>query len=169
MKKRMKQLTIVAFVVVIGAAPFAFARGWFEGNRYGGHMMDRGWGGHMMGPGYGGNMMGYGPRGGWGDGEDLGLSRNQAEQLEKTREAFYREIRDLQERIYNKSVELRRELAKENPDRNRISALQRELSGLESEFDQKRLDHELELRKIAPEIGGRFEGGYGPGTGWCWR
>ncbi len=169
MKKKMKQLAIVAFVAVIGAAPFAFAHGWSGGNGYGGHMMDRGWGGHMMGPGYGGHMMGYGPRGGWDNREDLGLSRNQVEQLEEAREAFYRESRDLRERIDDKSSEIRRELAKENPDRNRISVLQRELSGLESEFDQKRLDHELELRKIAPEIGGRFEGGYGPGAGWCWR
>ena len=172
MKSMMRKAAFVVFLAVIGAAPMAFAGDGYGGPGYGGHMMGgyghggnmMGYGGQMMGPGYGGHM-------GWqGDRDDVGLSQEQAEQLEKARESFFRANRGLRDEIYDKSAQIRSELSKQDPDRGRLSDLQKELSQLESQFDQKRLDYQLEIRKIAPEVGERFAGGgYGPGAGGCWR
>ncbi|MCG6894212.1 MAG: periplasmic heavy metal sensor [Desulfobacteraceae bacterium] len=166
MKGMMTKAAIVVFIAVIGAAPSVFAHGGYGGHGWGGHMMeDYGYGGGpMMGPGYGGHMMGW--RGDW---DDLGLSREQATQLEEARESFFDETRGLRDNIYEKSAQIRREFSQRNPDRSRIVELQKELSQLESQFDQKRLDYELEVRKIAPEIQSRYGRGYGPGAGWCRR
>jgi zinc resistance-associated protein len=167
----MRKAAIVVFLAAVGAAPMAFAREGYGGPGYGGHMMGGyGYGGNMMGPGYGGHMMGYGGPMGWqGDREDRGLSQEQAEQLEKARESFYRANRGLQDEIYDKSAQIRSEFSRQNPDRGRLNELQKQLSQLESQFDQKRLDYLLEIRKIAPEVGEQFAGGYGPGAGGCWR
>ena len=170
-----KKLFIVAFIVSIGAAGTAMAHGGFGGNGYG-HMMGPGYGPGMMGPGYGGHMMGpgmmgYGPHmGWWGGSGDRGITSEQAEKLENARESFYTETRDLREKLYDRSAELRRELSRENPDRSKVQDLQKDLSELEGELDQKRLAHRLEVRKIAPQFGGDIaRGGYGPGAGWCWQ
>ena len=171
-----KKLFIVAFIVSIGAAGTAFAHGSWGGNGYNGHMMGPGYGmmgpGYgMMGPGYGGHMMGYGPHMGWrGDADDLNITRQQAEQLDAARDSFYRETTDLREQIYEKNAQIRQELSRENPDEGRLQDLQKSLSKLESELDQKQLDYQLEVRKIAPELGRGFaRGSYGPGAGYCWR
>jgi zinc resistance-associated protein len=172
MKGMMKKMAIVAFIAVIGAAPSAFAHGGYGNPGWGGHMMDYGYGGGaMMGPGYGGHMMGNRGHmmGWWGDGENYGLNQDQVEQLEKARESFFEETRGLRDSIYEKSALIRREFSQRNPDRSRIIELQKELSQLESQFDQKRLDYQLEVRKIAPEIQSRYGRGYGPGAGWCQR
>jgi zinc resistance-associated protein len=161
MKSRFKKVAIVLFFAMLGAAPFAFAHGGYGGPGYGGHMMGPGYGGHMMG--YGGHM------GWWGDRDDGGLNQEQAEKLQTARESFYRENRELRDSIYDKSAEIRSELSKQNPDRGRLNELQKELSQLESRFDQKRLDYQLEVRKILPQTDGEYSEGYGPGGGWCWR
>jgi Spy/CpxP family protein refolding chaperone len=134
-------------------------------------MMGPGYGPGMMGPGYGGHMMGYGPHMGWrGGSEDLNLTREQAEKIETARESFYRETEKLREKLYDRSADLRRELSRETPDRSKVQGLQKELSELEGELDQKRLAHRLEVRKIAPQFEGSVaRGGYGPGAGWCWQ
>jgi Spy/CpxP family protein refolding chaperone len=158
-----KKLSIAAFILTVGAAGLAFAHGGFGGYGYGGH---------MMGPGYGSHMMGYGHHMGWGwDREGSGLTQEQADRLEAARESFYRETRDLRNQIYDRSAQIRQEFSKEPPDRNRIQDLQKEISKLESELDQKRLDYQLKTRDIAPESEGGFagRGNYGPGAGYCWR
>jgi len=164
-----KKLSITAFILTLGAAGLAFAHGGFGGYGYGGHMMGPGYGyGHMMGPG----MMGYGHHMGWGrDRESAGLTQEQADRLEAARESFYRETRDLRNQIYDRSEQIHREFSKENPDRSRVQDLQKELSQLESELAQKRLDYQLKTRDIAPESEGDFagRGNYGPGAGYCWR
>ena len=165
MKGIAKKLSITAFILTVGAAGLAFAHGGFGGYGFGSHMTGPGYGPHMMGPGYGPHM-------GWGwDRENLGLTEEQAERLEAARDSFYRETRDLRDQIYDRSAQIRQEWSKENPDRSRIQDLQKEIAGLESELDQKRLDFQLETRDIAPELGRGFAGrGYrGPGAGYCWR
>jgi zinc resistance-associated protein len=121
----------------------------------------------MMGPG----MMGYGPHmGWWSDTDDVGLSRQQAEKLEAAQESFYRDTQDIRNQIYDKNVQIQEEFAKQNPDRSKIMDLQKSVSKLESELDQRQIDFQLEARKIAPELGEGFaRGGYGPGAGYCWR
>ena len=58
---------------------------------------------------------------------------------------------------------LRSELAQENPDPQKAAAIQKEISGLEAQFDQKRLEHRLEMRKISPNAGGGWMMGGGRG------
>jgi zinc resistance-associated protein len=136
-------------------------------------MMGPGYGPGMMGPGYGPGMMGPGyghHRGWWGDNDDSGITREQADKLETLRDSFYRETRNLRDGIYDRQLELRRELSKETPDRSRLQNLQKEISKLTSELDQKGLEYRLQTKKIAPEVGDNFAGGsYGPGAGACWR
>ncbi len=154
-------LTIASVVLLIGAG-LAFAHG---GGGYGGYgRMGRSYGGHMMdNPGYGPHMRGYGS---WGN-----LSDEDAAKLEEARSRFYKATQELRGKIEEKSVVLRNEMIKDNPDASKVMKLQKELSALEAEFDQKAVQHRLEMNKLAPE-GFQGEGaqrnfGRGPGRGYC--
>ena len=160
-----KILMILAVVALLGFGAKAFAD-WGMG--YGG----RGWGQHGPGwhhkgwgvSGYGGYMMGN-------------LNEKDLKALEDKRRAFFEETETLRQDLYAKDLELRSELAKETPDAKKAARLQTEISKLESQLDQKRVDHMIKMRKINPNAGrGRgFMGGggmgYGPryGGGNCWR
>ena len=77
--------------------------------------------------------------------------------------------------MYEKERELQNELAKAEPDASKASGLQKEISELQAQLDQKRIDHMVEMRKLAPNAGkGYVRGGsmmgYGPrGGGYCWQ
>ena len=70
---------------------------------------------------------------------------------------------------------MRSELFKENPDVSKAGALQKEISELESDLDQKRISHMIKIRKLNPNAGrGYMMGGYHTGYGNssddpCWR
>lgn len=173
-KNRIRTMFIVAAVLTLVAGGLAMAHDGWGGPRggYGGHMM--GYGGHMMGPVCGGHMMGYGPMMGPGYGSGYGgygdLSQEEYEKLEAARDKFFDETRELRRQLDEKRYDIQKELAKENPDRDKITALQSDVSKLRSEFDEKALDHRLEVRDIVPESarGGRgYARGYG-GGGYCW-
>ena len=150
-----------------------------------------GWGrGHM---GYGNHMgPGYGMRGGWGPGYGgyggQGYQSNMSEEdiakLDEERRAFFEATSDLREQLYQKELELRSELAKPEPDAKKAAGIQKEISQLESEFDQKRLDHRIKMRKDFKQFGsggygygprgrgmgrGMYGGGGGYGPGSCWN
>jgi len=165
-----KSVIITAVVLLIGSAA-AFAHGGWGGG-YGGHMMGP-YGRHMMdwddegpamGPGYG---PGYGP-GMRGYGRGAALSEEDAAKLAEVRDKFFAETETLRNQIGEKRFALRNEMVKENPDANKAAELQKELSALETEFDQKALAHRLEVRKLLPEKA--FGRGYGRGAGggYCW-
>ena len=164
----------LAIVAVLAIAATSFA-GWGKGR----------WGyGYHMGPGYGMHR-------GWGQGpmgyEDRGyqgyLSDDEITKLDKERQAFFNDTSDLREKLYQKQLELRSELAKAEPDANKAAGIQKEISNLESELDQKRLDHRIRMRQNFPSFGDRGYGygprgrgmgrgmhgggGYGPGS--CWN
>jgi len=173
--------TTVALAAVLAVASYAFAdwgRGW--GHRgYGPHhrgMMEYG-----AGPGAQGGEFYCGSGPGTGAGRS-GLTEEQLERIEQQRQSFFTETEPLRQKLYEKKMALRSELAKENPDLDSAKQLQGEISDLRAEFDQKRLEHRIEMRKIAPESGGaamgrggRSLGGggygsaYGYGRGPCWR
>ena len=175
MKLNTKSIFGLAAVLILGIAAVAFAHG---GWGYGGHMMGPGYGGgymmgpgygHMMGPGYGGHMMGWdsddgpyrrGP-GAWGN-----LSEEDAAKLSAAQEKFYQDTRGLRDQIEEKSLALRDEMDKTNPDQAKVFALQKEISSLRGDFDQKALDHQLEVRKMLPED--FRSSGYGNRGGYCW-
>jgi Spy/CpxP family protein refolding chaperone len=183
MKHIKSTIGIVAVVFTVGIATVAFANNW-NGPGYGGYMMGPGYGGYMMGPGmmygsgygpgYGGYMMApgmmYGPGYGghmWGNGPygAGNLSQQDAAKLEQSQEKFFNDTRDLRNSIQEKQFALNQELQQTNPDQTKVLNLQKDLSQLESEFDQKALEHQLELRKAFPE--NALGMGYGRG-GYCW-
>lgn len=143
-----------------------------------------GWG---MG-GYGHRGAGWHHRGWGGPGDGSGYSQNltdeQQKALDQERQAFRNATDSLRQDLYAKNLELRSELAKDNPDAQKAATLQKEVSKLESDLDQKQLDFSLNARKIAPDAGrGYMMGGrggmrgYGPGHGsgtgprggYCWE
>jgi zinc resistance-associated protein len=76
--------------------------------------------------------------------------------LEEERSAFLKATDSIRQNLYSKELELRSELYKENPDVSKAGALQKEISKLESELDQKRIDHMIKIRKLSPNAGRGF-------------
>ena len=179
MKTNKKTIIGLAAVLTLAIAAFAYAQGGYGrymddydghmmGPGYGGHMMGPGYGGHMMGPGNGGHMMGYGSymRGydNWDD-----LSDKDAAKLDAVHEKFLKATQDLRSQIDEKQFALQKELDKNNPDKGKVLEMQKALSGLKAEFDQKALTHRLEVNKLLPErsVRGFYGEGYGRGYGYC--
>jgi hypothetical protein len=124
---------------------------------YGHHgPMHHGWGHHGSG---------WQRGGGWGPSYMGNLSDDEIKTLQKERNTFFEATQDLRQEIYQKELELRSEFAKKNPDAKKAAKLQREISSLEADFDQKRLDHRMKMRKISPNMGRGFMGGRPMGPG----
>jgi zinc resistance-associated protein len=151
MTLNMKSIMILTVLTVFGISTFAFAD-W--GRRYG----------HMMGP----------------DGQTGGryydnLSAEEIAKLDQQRAEFYNATEGLRQQLYENELALQSELAKENPDAVKASELQSEISKLQSDLDQKRLEYDIQARKLAPNYNRGYRGhgpmmGYGPrGGGYCMR
>ncbi len=157
------------------------------GRGYGRHMgygpaAGRGYGRHMAyGPGMDrGRGMGFGPgmgKGFRGRGFAPELSEEEWKKLDEQRNTFFEATDDLRQKSYSKRLELESELAKKNPDTGKAAGLQKELSNLKAQIDQKRIDHLIKVRKINPNAGRGFAGRGGRGFmrsgpafgGPCWR
>ena len=163
--QRITKSIIVASVILLIGGTIAFAQGGWGG---------RGYDGDTKGPGYGcpgrGDCPGWGNRAGVSD-----LTDEEAAQIDAAREKFFAETKDLRTQMRNLRTDLRDEMTKEAPDEATVLELQKELSGIKADFDQKRVQHRLEMRKIAPEkfqergFGRGYGRGYGRGGGGCWR
>ncbi len=148
----------------------------------GGYHMGPGWMHRGYGPGYGrgpgmrgrgdwsdmgpGRMNGYyGPGYGrqWRGDRYGDLTEEQADKLRKAREEFYSQTRPLVNQIQDKQFALNEELASPKPDRQKVTQLQKEISRLRSEYDQKALEHRLEVREILPDRQSRPDSGQGTG------
>lgn len=157
----------IIVIAIVGLAGLAFA----HGGGYGYDMMGPG----MMGNGHGYGMMGPGMMdqgryyGNPVDDDGYGrLNREQADRLEKARNSFFDSTRQLRHDIRDKQFSLNDELDKSSPDAAKVQQLQKELSQLRSEYDQKSLAYRLEIRKIMPEgAGDRNFGSYGGYYGGC--
>jgi zinc resistance-associated protein len=152
-----KGIVVAAAVFILGYGANAFA-GWGRGPGYGG----------CGGPGSRWGGAGYG---------DASMSAEQYKQLDEERRSFFENTADLRQEIYQKDLDLRSELAKAEPDAAKASRLQKELSQLEADLEQKRFDHMMAVRKINPEAGRGYgwggRGGYGNCPGFnggqrCW-
>lgn len=160
-------LTVLGIALLIGIFAYpAFSDG--RGRSWGHHMMgysDREYGfGHMHSRGYG------------------NLNDEERAKLEDLDRTYYQQTEGIRNQIMNKSEELDALMDAQNPDPERVKALQREISDLRAELDQKELNYELETRKIDPDqrFGSGFGRGYhrgywdrdtgmGYGPGYCWR
>ncbi len=92
-----------------------------------------------------------------------GLTDDQVKQMESERNAFQTATKDILHQLNEKRQALNTELGKQTPDAAAATALQKGISDLQAQFDQKRLTHILKMKKIAPNF---IEGpGMGPGMG----
>ena len=152
MNKKVKKIIMLTVVAIFGITTLAFA-GW---NRGYGHMMDRGdW------------TQGYHHRGEYGPGQSgnySNLSDEEIAKLDQQRSEFRMTTEKIRQKLYEKNLALQTELAKENPDTSKASKLQREISKLQSDLDQKRLEYEIQARKSVPNYN-RGHRGYGPMMG----
>ncbi|NLA41697.1 MAG: Spy/CpxP family protein refolding chaperone [Smithella sp.] len=96
------------------------------------------------GPGKG---RGYGP---CGDAslERLNLTDEQKVKIEALQDANYKATRPVREKIFDKSVELRRLWLQANPDRGKITAAQKELRTLRNEMEDRATNLRLEVNKV---------------------
>jgi len=150
MNKLGKIIIGVAIIGIVGYAATSFA-GWGRG----------GGGGNCWGQGGG-----YGQRGSGSaaPGNQGNLSDQDIDKLQKERQAFFEDTRELRENVYQKELELRSEMAKQDPDVNKAVALQKEVSELEGQLAQKRVEHRIKMQKENPDLlAGR---GYGMGRGY---
>ena len=148
-KKLIIGLTVAA---VIGIGTYAF-----------GHM---GGGDGYYGRMHGGPMMHQGYYGEPGNDYRTDLKDEDIKALDEERIAFLKATDSVRQNLYSKELELRSELYKENPDVSKAGAMQKEISELESELDQKRLDHMIKIRKLNPNAGrGFMMGGHHMGYG----
>jgi Spy/CpxP family protein refolding chaperone len=155
-RKLMSGWGVVAVVAIVGFSSLAFA-GWGRG--YGG-----GYGcGRGAGPDGPGNSD-SGPGACWRS----GLSDEEVQKLEQNRKAFREATDSLRRQLYAKSLELESELVKEKPDAQQAAALQKEVSTLEGELAQKRIEHQLKMKEINPNAGRGWSGAY-RGKGNCPR
>ena len=104
--------------------------------------------------------------------------------MDKLQENFVNDTAKLREEIWNKSTELDTLLDSETPDVNKVKTLQKEISDLQAKMADKRVEFELQARKIAPNARfgrgygraygmgygmGHHYGPYGQGYGPCWQ
>lgn len=147
----------IAAVAVAGIGINAFAHG---GMGRGG-----GWGYHHDGMQYQGNC---GPR------YNQEMNSEEYKRFEQKRESFFNETKELRADLYEKERDLQNEFAKDELDAAKASGLQKDISELRAQLDQKRIDHMVEMRKLNPKAGRGYMGGgpmmgYGSSRGGnCW-
>lgn len=118
----------------------------------------------LMGFGVNANAgMGKGPGNRGMGAASANLTDDQIKQMETERNAFQAATQGIHQQLKEKRQVLQTELTKQSPDAATCAAIQKEVSDLQSQFDQKRLTHILEMKKIDPNFAeGR---GMGPGMG----
>jgi Spy/CpxP family protein refolding chaperone len=120
----------------------------------------------------------WGPGGGPGRGkgycreagfEKLNLTAEQKTKIEALQDAHFKATKPVREKMFDKSVELRRLWLTANPDKNKITAAQKEIRVLRDDMQDKGTAMQLEIRKIlTPEQNEKLANsrwGKGPGFG----
>jgi Spy/CpxP family protein refolding chaperone len=161
----MKKLTLTLMAVVVGLLFTSQVFAWGAG----------------YGPGKGRGYENYREAGF----ERLNLTAEQKAKIEALQTSTYKETRPIQEKMFDKSVELRRLWLQANPDRDKITGLQKEVSALRDVMQGKATEMRLEIRKVltpeqqeklvnagwgrgmgyGPRGGMRGQGGFGPKMG----
>jgi zinc resistance-associated protein len=102
------------------------------------------------------------------------LAEEQRTQLKGLYQNFYDDTVTLRNELRTKARQLSSLLNASDPDAEEVRSILREVSDLEAKTAEKKLDLELEARKIAPEVRfggssgyGNHMGGYGNGMGYA--
>ncbi len=97
----------------------------------------------------------------------LNLSAEQKAKIEALELAHRKEVRPIREKMFDKSVALRRMWLQTNPDKDKILALQKEVRTLREQLEDKATTHILDIRKVlTPEQRDKLvNSGWGKGMG----
>jgi len=159
MRRNTLIITGIALLISIAAvSAFAHDSGWSRSRGYGHMMGSDSWGGPGMHRGYMYDQGGYYDN----------LSADEIAKLDQQRAEYFKATENIRQTLYEKELALKSELAKEDPDTDKASTLQSDISKLQSNLDQKRLNCELKARKSAPNYN-RGSGDYGPMMGYAPR
>ncbi|MCP4761857.1 MAG: periplasmic heavy metal sensor [archaeon] len=112
--------------------------------------------GQRMGAGYNQDCRGYGGQGIIND-----LSKEQRDQLTALRQTFIDETYELRAAKFQKQQEMRMLMETSEPDRAKLGKLSQELTDLQKQVREKKIDFRLAAKKISPELG--MGGGFGKG------
>ena len=161
MKKIIGKIIVISAVAIFGISTLALAD-WGRGH------------GRMMGPNSSGSGWHNGSGYGHGNsGYNNNLSAEDIEKIDQQRAEYFKATENIRQELYQKNLALRSELAKTNPDINKASGLQSEISKRQGELDQKRLEYEMQARNTVPQYNRGYRGngpmmGYGSrGGGNC--
>lgn len=95
----------------------------------------------------------------------VNLTAEQATKLNALRDAHFKEIKPLQDRLYSKSGDLRILWLQSTPDRLKILNTQKEIRTIRDQLYDKQTAHQLEARKVLTPDQQSLLGNYGPGPG----
>ena len=114
--------------------------------------------GQRMGSGYNQDCRGYGGQGIFND-----LSKEQRNELSALRQAFIDETYEVRAAKFQKQQEMKMLMETSEPDRAKLGKLSQEITDLQKQVSDKRIDFRLAAKKIVPELAmGR---GFGQGHG----
>ena len=167
MKNRKRSRELIGILNVINVAGFgsiALADQSTTGTPYSQGMQGRQMGSSGQGWGHRGSNWDDWSRGGqWNMGN---MSAEDMQRMQQERDAFLMETEGLRQDLYNKDLELRNELGKQDPNDRKVANLQKEISQLETQFYRKRDEHMVKMQKINPNAGrGYMRGGGMMGSG----
>jgi len=107
-------------------------------------------------------------KGGMGGTTTSNLTDAQISQLESEQKAFMESTQELRQQLKEKNSSLRFEQSKKAPDTAKIASLQKDVTALRSQLDQKHQAHISAMKQIDPNFTegkgkGAGMGGRGPG------
>ncbi|MBP7342249.1 MAG: Spy/CpxP family protein refolding chaperone [Smithellaceae bacterium] len=99
--------------------------------------------------------------------ERLNLTDDQKAKIDALQTEHAKAVQPLREKTFDKAVELRRLWQQTNPDKDKITAAQKELRTLRNEMEDKATAYKLEVRKVlTPEQNEKLAAfGWGPRSG----
>ncbi|CCK79062.1 Spy/CpxP family protein refolding chaperone [Desulfobacula toluolica] len=116
--------------------------------------------GQSMGQGFNQNCPGYGGQAIWND-----LSKEQKDELNTLRQKFIDETYAIRSEKFQKKQEMRLLMETSQPDRAKLDSFSQDLADLQKKLRDKRIDFQLEAKKIAPGL--NMGQGFGRGhDGW---
>jgi Spy/CpxP family protein refolding chaperone len=111
---------------------------------------------------FAGRGMEHGGFGGHGECAALkNLSADDQQKVKAEQDAFLKDIEPLRQQIQQKHQDLKTELAKTDTDEQKAVAIVTDITNLMAQMGQKRLQHQLNLKKINPALVDCFGGGPG--------
>ena len=142
MKKSIIIISSFLMVALVAGSVFAWGQGKGRG----------------MGSGYNQDCPRYGGQGVFND-----LSQDQRDELTALRQKFIDETYEVRSAKFAKQQEMRMLMETSDPDRAKLAKLSQEITDLQKQVRDKRIDFRLAAKKISPELGmGR---GFGQGHG----